>query len=336
MKNTFLAFLVILSIPAAFAQAKYFTVHADRNNFDYVQCKTNHNIIFQKYGNQLESEIARLLVGIDYEESAKSPAKRIESYYRVLIELTIKKIMIEEMAEQLKAFQFDKKFVNQQGKEKSILNTDSISININQRVSKVLTQSLKKYRSQELTGHIIDSIKTKMMTNIAYTVGGHLLKSATASVVTNLSGNALKGLVLTLGSEALAGAARGSALTILAAPLMGNRGLPTKDWIKLLNKYPELVINPEWMLIAGSQDNPWSTHCMTILRETEDMEKVLDKSIQKEEDTFQLKVTRINQIKKLQPIKKEITYKPLIAIDNTYVKKPLILEDFPPFWADKK
>jgi hypothetical protein len=331
--------LLMLAAPLTMAKNKYFTVYTDENRLEYPQCKANHKVILTVYRNQLDSEIARLAVGIDQEESAKSPKIRISAYYNLLLQLTVKRIVIDEMINQMEKFNFEQ-FKTTEGMKKIVFNTDKINVNVKDRVGKSLEAALSKYRRNELSDHIVETIKLKLLTNTATAAGGQLLKSFGSSLVANLSSAALKGALLSIGTEALAGTVRGGILTLLTMPLMGGRLPPTKDWMKILDRHPELIINPEWMTKAGSQDHPWHTHCLTFLRETKQLEKVLDINLNAEESSFIKSVTTINAMKEIEPFKpsdKKPVYEiPKTAIDNTYVKKPRIIQDWPPFWAQKR
>ncbi len=328
----------MLIAPLTMAKNKYFTVYTDENRLEYPQCKANHKVILTVYRNQLDSEISRLVIGIDQEESAKSPKRRINTYYGLLLQLTVKRIVIDEMIQQMEKFDFEQ-FKTTEGMKKVVFNADKINVNIQERVEKSLEIALSKYQKNQLSEHVLDTIKTKLYTTALTSVGGHLLKSLGASLEANLTSNAVKGAIIGIGSETLAGTLRGGALTLLAVPLMGNRLPPTQDWMKILNKYPELIINPEWMTKAGSQDHPWHTHCLTFLRETEQLEKVLDTTLNAEESFFIKSVTTINTIEELKPLqpseKKSIQEASKTDIDKTYVKKPRIIQDWPPFWAQK-
>lgn len=338
----FVIALFILHGTLAFAQTqkhKYFTVYTDTNRIQFSQCSSNHRVILTSLRNQLDLEIARLAVGIDYEESSKAPKIRLDAYYNLLLELTIKRMVYDEMILQLNKIDMSK-YSEKRSLPRKVFNTDAIQINIKDKVGKTLESALSKYRRNELNNHIINTIALKVVTNTSTAIAQRVLLSVGNSLVANISGAALKGALISIGSEALMGAARGSLLTLLTMPLMGNRLPPEKDWMKILRKYPELIINPEWMTKAGSQDDPWLTHCFTFLRETDDLEEILVKNINKEESHFISRVTSISKLEELKPLpKNDNKFKfepPTVAIDNTYVKKPVVILNIVPFWAMKK
>ena len=88
--------LLMLAAPLTMAKNKYFTVYTDENRLEYPQCKANHKVILTVYRNQLDSEIARLAVGIDQEESAKSPKIRISAYYNLLLQLFVLCLLLKK------------------------------------------------------------------------------------------------------------------------------------------------------------------------------------------------------------------------------------------------
>jgi hypothetical protein len=339
MKKTLLSLLLVLAAPLAIAQNKYFTVYKDKNRLEYPQCKANHRVLLMSYRNQLDSEISRLLIGIDSEESAKAPKIRINAYYKLLLELSVKRVVIDEMINQLDRFDFNQ-FKTTEGLKKTVFNTDAINVNIKDKVGKTLEAALAKYNRNELSEHVVDTIKMKLFTNTVTAVGGHILKSVGSGLIANISGNALKGALLSIGSEALVGAVQGGIISLLAIPLMGNRLPMETAWLDLLGDHPEIIINPEWMRKAKSQDHPWVAHCYTILRETKRLEKILDSNLTKEERSFINSVTSIYKLEDPTPLTKpDNSFKrdyPTVAIDNTYVRKPVIIHDIVPFWAQRR
>jgi len=137
--------------------------------------------------------------------------------------------------------------------------------------------------------------------------------------------------MVTLGSEIFVSVGLGAVLNVLTFPLHAYRAPPESIWTDILRKNPEMIINPEWMRYAGSNDDPWYTHSYSLLRRTDEMEDIMDKLLKKEEQEFIKQVTSINKAKDYKP---EPTQKPFVAIDNTYVAKPRMI-DLPPFWAMK-
>lgn len=292
------------------------------------------------YRNQLDSEISRLVIGIDIEESAKAPKIRISAYYKLLLELTIKRIVFDEMISQLDRFDFNQ-FKTTEGLKKIVFNTDAINVNIKDRAGKTLEAALAKYNQNELSQHVVDTIKIKLITNTATAIGSQVIKSIGSGLVASLSSNALKGALIGIGSEALSGAATGSILTLLTIPLMGNRPPMETAWLDILHDHPEIIINPEWMRKAKSQDHPWVAHCYTILRRTQSLEKILDSNLKKEENSFISAVVSINKLEDPKPLKNEPKDRfkiepPKVAIDNTYVHRPKMILEIVPFWAQKK
>lgn len=340
MRKILLALTLSLAAPLTMAQNKYFTVSKSKNRLELQECKSNHRTLLMHYRNQLDSEISRLMIGIDIEESAKAPKTRMKGYYHLLLELAVKRIVFDEMINQLDRFDFNQ-FKTSAGLRKTVFNTDAISVNVKDKVGQTLEAALEKYNRHELSEHVVNTIKLKILSSTASAIGGQMLKSFGSGLVANLSGQALKGALLSIGTEALSGAVKGSLLTLLTMPLMGHRPPMESVWLDMLEEHPEIIINPEWMLKANSQDHPWMAHCYTILRETKRLEKVLEMNLKKEENAFIKAVTAIHKLEEIKPLTKKVKEPmrrdyPKVAIDNTYVKKNIILHDIVPYWAIKK
>ncbi len=340
MIKLILALSFVLSSSLAFAQTKYLKTYKDQRRIGYDQCQDNHKIILKTYLDQYDSQIARLIVGIDIEESAKAPKIRMNAYYNLLTGLVVKRIITEEMINQLVAFNFDQ-YKTTEGLRKNVFNTDKIKVNVADRAGKALETALDKYQQHVLSDYVVNTIKKKLIVNTGMAIGEHLLKSLGTGLAANITGTALKGAILSIGAEALKGTVRGGLISLLTMPLMGNRPPPETVWLDLLHDHPEILINPEWMRLAKVQDHPWMAHCAAVLREAERIEKVLVLNLKNEETAFIKSVTSISTLKefKLEPKKErgpDLDLYPRAVIDNTYVKKPLIISDPVPFWAKKK
>lgn len=321
------------------AQVK-FLINNNPNGMTYEMCKTNHGRIFELYKDQTDSQISRLLTGIDYESSRQTPKHKLDRYYVALTDTIIKRIMIEELTKQLNAFDW-KKYKSSDAKiyNQKLFNLDQVKIKLDQRV----VQSLENAGDfgYQLSQHSLDEFKHRIATNLAFQMAESAYQSIGSGIATKVTAAALKSATISFGSEVLKGAVRGSILNILTMPLKGSR-LPAEEvWLDLLADNPELVINPDWMREAGSQDHPWHTHCLTIHRESKRMIKVVSSFLKKDESAFTSKIIQINKMPDSLKIKKSETQMlremTKVAVDNTYVKKHYIPAEIDlPFWAYKR
>lgn len=295
-------------------------------------------MILRTYRDQIDSEISRLLTGIEYESGRKTNSFKIRSYERLLINLLVKRIFASELEKQLKPLDLDQHVKTR----KPVFNTDAIKVDLEKNIG----VHLDSVANKENLGHFfIKDLKSRLIRETITNVAVRTYKAIGAGLLTKIITNgvtsaALKTAVLSIGSEVFVSAGTASILTILTLPLQAYRLPPETVWTDILKKHPELIINPEWMKYAGSQDSPWFSHSYAILRRTQHMEKALQAFLNKEENEFRSSVISIHKIP--NEFKKEETgrynrhedYR--AAVDGTYVHRRIIIQDHLPFWAEKR
>lgn len=335
MKNL-IALLILVFATSALAQIKF--VNPDSLNLKTLKStKENHLLILRTYRNQIDSEIKRLVNGIEYETNGRAPKFKLDQYHNFLAQLLIKRIFLTELEKQLLPVDLDK-YVRQPQPRKPLFNTDQISVNLEKELGSHLdtvvnVKVLGHYFLNDLKKNLIKSTLTSLAIKTYQSVGTGLLTKIVANGVTSA---ALKSTVMSMGSKIFVSAGTASILSLLTLPLHGYRLPPETIWTDLLHDHPELIVNPDWMKHAKVYDDPWYSHAYAILRRTKHMERAFNTLMKKEESEFQSRVRFIsgsNEYKKTE----DYRYNPYAPkVDNTYVKKPLILDEPAPFWAIKK
>lgn len=328
--------LFSLSI-SSFAQAN-FKVPKDTGRIRSLKdTKENHLLILKTYKSQIDSELSRLLNGIEYESSKKGNTLEIRSYENLLVRLLIKRIFASELEKQLKAVDLDAVYAKYP--PKLVFNTDKIKIDLSSQLNIHLDSVAKK--DNTLGHYFISDLKSRLVKETIFKVAGATYKAIGTGLLTKLvtggvSAAALKTAVLSMGSEIFVSAGTGAILSVLTLPLHAYRLPPEQIWLDILEEHPELLINPEWMRYAGSTDDPWFTHGYTIIRETKRMNKALSKLLNKEEAEFKKSVITISKLGQKKEESKQDSNPYRVAVDNTYVHRPIILQDYVPFWATKR
>lgn len=337
---TFLALSLSIS---AFAQHRLKVPEGVINIRSLKLAKTNHLIILGSYRTQIDSEIKRLATGIEFESSRKAPKLALKSYDRLMIDLIVKRIFVTELENQLRPVDLDKDYKVE--KPKKIFNTENIKIDLAKQIGVQLDQVLGE--EHNLGHHFLEEFKHHLIVDSVKHVGLETFKAIGSGllakmVIQGVSGAAVKSAVISMGSEIFVSAGTATILGILTFPLHAYRLPPETIWTDILDKHPELILNPEWMRYAGSSDDPWWTHAYAILRRTERMEESLDKFLKKEESEFKSAVTQIYKIKDLSETVKDgskLDWKfedSRPAVDNTYVYIQKVVIDPVPFWALKR
>ena len=303
---------------------------------NYKNTQDNHLIILRTYHNQIESEIRRLIEGIEYESSSNNISK-VTALKKYFSELVIKNILIGQLEKQLLSINLDTHL--KQNRIKPVFNTDQLSIDLQKEINiqlKSLHQNglLSEFLLEELKDEIIKETLKATGKIVFSSIGSGLL---TKIVTQGVSTAALKSAVISIGSEAFIKAGQGMIITILTLPLHAYRLPPEHVWTDILKKNPEIIINPEWMKYAGSNDDPWLSHGYALLRRTKIMEDRLTDLLDKEEHDFLNQIQTICKIGQVSGSKDPLRSRNNVAVaDATYVYRHKPYLPSVPFWALKK
>jgi len=336
--NTILLFILLLGSFTIQAQSTFKLTKKMTYPRSQDENKINHMIILGKYRAQIDSEIKRLVTGLEYESIREERAFQIPSYQKLLLNLLVKRIFVQSLESQLNAVDLNK--VVTTNPRKKVFNTDNINVDLEKEMNIHLDEVLDEknighYFLNDLKKNLIKETIKNVAVKTYQSVGSGLLAKL---VTTGISQAALKSTVIGLGSKVFVSAGTTSLLSLLTFPLHAYRLPPETIWTDILEKNPELILNPEWMRYAGSSDEPWSTHDYAVQRRASSMERALKRFIQTEEQAFQKSVTSISKMKKIEiDPKVKIIYDDLRAKpDGTYVHKNNIIPDYVPFWAAQR
>ena len=343
-----------MTFQGAHAQ-NYFKVPEKKNLIEYQYCQSNQNVIYDQFLKVLDSQISRLVYGLDIEESSRTPEYKLIAYKKSLLDLIVKKIFIEELRRQFNINQLNSLFgrgvrPRQAMVNGKIFNLDDLKIDVHSSIQRTLSKAIRDHKKHTLPHHIIEEFKKELIKELiqefaksAYkAVGSGLVAKVIAgTLVTELSKGLGRAALMSFGAAVIKGAVKGTILSILTAPLMGARKPPETIWRQIYTKHPELILNPEWMKEAGSPDHPWMTHCASFLRHSEGLEKALTIILKNEESEFLRNMTEINEMRDPEEVRQEELYRYQFRVtprDNTYVKpainpKPKTLNI--PKWALK-
>ena len=340
MKKLLLSFFLLVGSQGAFSQ-HYFKVPASTNKVEFNFCHANQNVIYDQYLKVLDSQIARLTYGLDFEISIKSPDYKIRSYTKSLLDLVVKRIFVDELKRQFNVIHLNSRFgdgvkPNIKLNSPKVFNLDDLKIDIHSSFKSVLNNAIRDHKKQTIPRHILEEFKKELVQELvaefaksAYKAigSGLVAKIIAGTLLTELAKGVGKAALMSFGAAVIKGAVKGTILSILTAPLYGARKPPETIWRKIYTKHPELILNPEWMKEAGSPDHPWWTHCASLLRHTESLEKTLQKILTNEESEFIRNMTEINEMRDPEVVRQEELYRyqnRATPRDNTYVRPVMI------------
>ncbi len=322
--KTFIAFLSLIMLSTSVHAQTLEMESATANPLNFSECLGDHRDILNRYANQLNTEVLRMVTGINREKAAGAPASKIKRLKQLAGRLIIKEYLIRETAKQTSDALANKQLMSSPASAyiaRDILNTDHIKLNIDKSSHKKnpAIYILSVYK-EEIKSEIVLDLGEEIFRSIG---NGMVMKIATGAI----TAEAIEGAILSFGSGVLKGAGISAGLTLLASPLMGARKLPEDIWLDMLKKRPELIVNPEWMNEAGSPDAPWFAHCSALKRKAERIYESVSTLISREEVSF------LNAVKNIESGYRPATVRKTIQADNTFVYVPKRIEQEVPFWA---
>lgn len=335
MKQKFIFLLLLVSF-ASYGQV-HFNVPKDKSLIrNYQNTQDNHLFILKTYREQIESELKRLIEGIEYESGSQNLSKT-QSLKVYFSELILKNILIHELEKQLSAINLDQHLKSD--KRKPVFNTQELTIDLQKEINSQL-KSLNQYGL--ISDYLLKDLRDIVVKETLMLAGKKVFQSIGSGLLTKIvtqgiSSAALKSAAISIGSELFTKVGRGMIISILTFPLHAYRLPPEHVWTDILKENPEIIINPEWMKYAGSKDEPWFSHGYALLRRTKVMEDRFNSLLHKEEQAF---INRIQMIMKIGPSydnEFERNQRLGVAVrDATYVYKPKPYLPSLPFWAIKK
>jgi hypothetical protein len=345
MQKVVLLILISIFSLSSFAQS-VFTVSKNQNSKDMNQCQDNHNIILNSYKDSLNEQISKLITGINYEMGAQTSKITIQRYKDLLTNTVVKKVVLDAIYKKFNSKRMNDLYATKNiGTFSRIIDSENLTINIEENFDKVLKEVTEEYKMSSSIQHIVlEKIKgdikkevIKLLVKKTFTAigNGFVAQILGTSVIeaTGISSMFTTSAVMSFSASVIKGVGVGIVITLVTKPLMGARNPPEYDWTQLLNKHPELIINPEWMSKAGIKDSPWFTHCHALIRRTKHVEKALNKLITNVENEFLTTVQNINRLEiEYQQDLEPVLYNKM-AVDNTYVhiQKPAFIDA--PSWA---
>lgn len=344
MKMTLTIILTTLSL-SALAKTPFKLTDSSRVNFDV--CQINHNIILNKFIKQADSQVARMIRGIQFETERYTPDFKVEFYKKVLTDVVLKKIVFEELKKQLNQ-QSLKEFYNKRDNwNKPFLNDQKIALDLSAKIPAAL-KHIKDMNRINVTQSKLNELKNGIIKDAALSLLSKRYRQIGAGVfsriVTGQAGKVatsqvLKTATMSLGSKLFISAAKGLMIDLITMPLHAYRLPPETLWTDLLDEYPELIIVPEWMKRGNIDDHPWSTHCHAIQRRTDRMDELFARAVRIDEQEFIRRLSYINEMAVEKPSTAKDPFEGMhrpAVIDNTYVKKPdLFRGSIPPYWSKK-
>jgi hypothetical protein len=309
---------------------------------DFQDCQENQNRFYSKVMKKTDSQIDYLYSKIEENRHSNDKGYQVvdRKYKNLLHKTTLKKIILQKVINQfnsrsLSAFMkseirrrmdaYNRKSQGIDVDESEFVDRDfiayqNIKINLNEEIDHEIEETmndkfhgLKEFALEEFKAEI-----RKELLKDSY----HLYSQIAAGVFVQMSRQAVRSVLLNIGSSLFISALKGSVVAILTEPLYGSRALPEKYWTDLLVEYNELLLVPDWMKKAHVGDgSPWNTHCSAIAHRAGFLEESIKAFLDKDNAEFMKSIKlagfNIENVSLNQELKK--------TIDGTMIRKPIIL-----------
>ena len=344
MKNFFIFLSLTLSINS-FAQT--FKIQSSTNRANYDVCQVNHNIILDKFKNQADSQIARLINGIFQEDIQGVPDFKIEAYKEILNDTIVKRIFLVELKKQLNSKQLSIPGNPEAYSLIKLLKPESIKVNLDSEYEKTLNE-IANYKNLKVGKDFLKNLRNSILKETAKKLISAQFRKVAAGLFARMvigetgriaTGEIIKTATLHFGSEIFVSVGTGLLLNLVTFPLHAYRLPPETEWTDLLEEHPELIIVPEWMNKAGIHDHPWMAHCNAIQRRTKHMEKALKEALLQDEAQFTGAVREVYELSN-HPEEDIYYIDPRFdstPADNTRVVRPVVYQKNPgPIWLARQ
>lgn len=310
---------------------EYHDVHSKNYLKMFPVCQKAQLKIMGSHLHGLKSQIGRLLVGINEERNFNPQGKTLGHYIQYLGELVAKATYINAIYYQLK-----------NEKVENLCRPFAISdVNLDENSFRDTIEKAKKAGEEKglmteigdkfLEEVIKDSLKA-FSKEVFYEVRDLVLEQIAWHGFKSIVRESAKGLVKGVVISAL----KGTIISLAVKPLKGGVVPPESKWYKIILANPEIMINPEWMEMAGLKTmNPWLTHGSTLKIHKDKMHSLLTKLLNQSENAFQNHVRYLaNLEEKLEREEKQRSFS-VAPAESTAVHMPDNFKEHLPSWAKK-
>ncbi len=270
---------IFVTLFMSFAHSQtIFKVNSDYNKMSLNECQANQNTVFKYHLEQMDSQIARLINGIQIETLNGKEEEILKLYRQYLLELLVERLSIEEMSKQLDRIHL-KSVVegNYTAKvPKMVFTTENLNLDLEKNIARLIEEILtentfnfKKFFIDELKKDVLKDLRKALLKKV-YNYVQHQFISGfiTHAMMSPTSQMTL----VSFGSHMLHGFAKGMLIKLITMPFRGYRLTAEDAWMDILRDYPEVILNPEWMIPAELQDEVWYSQCISFHRKTKYME----------------------------------------------------------------
>lgn len=310
---------------------EYHDVHSQNYLKMFPVCQKAQLKIMGSYLHGLKSQIGRLLVGINQERNFNPQGKTLGYYKQYLGELVAKTTYINAIYYQLKNQKVEN-LCRPFAFSDVTLDEDSFRETIEKAKKAGQEKGLMTEIGDKFLGEVIkDSLKA-FSKEVFYEVRDLVLEQIAwhgfKSIVRESAKGIVKGVVIS--------ALKGTIISLAVKPLKSGTVPPESKWYKIILDNPEIMINPEWMEMAGLKTmNPWLTHGSTLKKHKDKIQSLLAKLLNQSENTFQNHVRYLaNLEEKLEREEWQRKF-PVAPAESTRVHIPANIKEYLPAWAKK-
>lgn len=283
------------------------------------------------YLHGLKTQMARLMMGVTIEQGRNPKGKTAEYYQRYLGELMFQSAYVTNLYHQLKKYDLDTACRAFSFSEVKLEKEDLLK-----RLQLAAThgeeEGLLIQLSEGIANAMVENVLQDVVMGTSRVIKNMVIQRAItggiSALKSSLNPGVLRGVVI--------GAAKGVVVGFVVDQLKSGTIPPWTTWMEMVQKDPELLLNPEWMRAAGHPTQwPWQVHQQAHRNQPERM-KGLAKHLYKHSETqFQSRIYYLSKREEQEQQEAQRRKFPTAPAESTAVKLPLNRElDFP-YWARK-
>ncbi|MBA2406120.1 MAG: hypothetical protein H0V66_15195 [Bdellovibrionales bacterium] len=289
-------------------------------------CLPRHKTLLGTYNHQLKLQIGKLIRGIGLEMRIGSDAKTLKKYKQLLVDLVAKSAYAANLYHQLAAIDPENMCVP--------FSFKTVPVD-DKAFSLALKNAEATAQANGFTSMLSETFQSELIEETFVTIVNGVLDYDGKAVLNVTANGVVKGIVK--------GAVKGAILSILLEPLYGQTTLKEYDWIEVIGKNPDLMLNPQWMSQAGvgTSNNAfyqWEVHCRAWTIYPEHMKKLDARVKKKPAKDFQGRVLSIEREQNNFRNKDQLESpdgRPFYTqpSESTRVQEPLVPAPTLPDWA---
>lgn len=337
----FVKFTTLLSVPSPNGRSpqsetkpcktvkQYTDVHSRAYAKDFPKIREKQLQVMGSYLHLLKDLMAKMIAGINFETYRNPKGRTVKYYQNYLGELMFQSAYVTDLYYQLKKYDLNTacqafRFEEVKIEEKDLLKRLELAQFHGEK------EGLVSQISVGIAQAMVDNVLQDVVIGTGRVVKNMIIQRAISGGIRALKNSVTSSVI----RGVIVGAAKGVVIGFVIDQLKSGTIPLETTWIEVAGKNPELLLNPEWMRLAGVQTQmPWQVH-MTAHRNRPESMVALKNNLMKH--TMQLFQARVLYLSKKEDAEEKAEWEekfPTAYAESTGVSKQNIMVNELPYWA---